>query len=57
MGVITATIINLYPSKFERLSAFVSQVVIKLVRIDDVLLGILVKGKVTIRVYSKAKEI
>jgi hypothetical protein len=48
---------NLYLGKFEQLSAFVSEVGTKLGTGDDVSLGILVKGKVSMRAYSKAKGI
>ena len=40
-----------------QLSAFVTEVGTKLGTGDDVSLGILVKGKVSIRAYSKAKGI
>ena len=56
-GLIAPAIMNLYLGKFEQLSAFVSQVGTKLGTGDDVSLGILVKGKVSIRAYSKAKGI
>ena len=56
-GLIAPAIMNLYLGKFEQLSAFVSEVGTKLGTGDDVSLGILVKGKVSIRAYSKAKGI
>ena len=56
-GLIAPAIMNLYLGKFEQLSAFVSQVGTKLGTGDDVSLGVLVKGKVSIRAYSKAKGI
>lgn len=56
-GLIAPAIMNLYLGKFEQLSTFVSQVGTKLGTGDDVSLGILVKGKVSIRAYSKAKGI
>jgi hypothetical protein len=56
-GLIAPAIMNLYLGKFEQLSAFVSQVGTKLGTGDDVSLGILVKGKVSIRAYSKAKGV
>ena len=56
-GLIAPAIMSLYLGKFEQLSAFVSQVGTRLGTGDDVSLGILVKGKVSIRAYSKAKGI
>ena len=55
--IIAPALMNLDLGKFEQLSAFVSQVGTKLGTGDDVSLGILVKGKVSIRAYSKAKGI
>ena len=56
-GLIAPAIMNLYLGKSGQLSAFVSEVGTKLGTGDDVSLGILVKGKVSIRAYSKAKGI
>ena len=56
-GLIAPAIMNLYLGKFDQLAAFVSEVGTKLGTGDDVSLGILVKGKVSIRAYSKAKGI
>ena len=56
-GLIAPAIMNLYLGKFDQLAAFVSEVGAKLGTGDDVSLGILVKGKVSIRAYSKAKGI
>ena len=56
-GLIAPAIMNLYLGKLEQLSAFVSEVGTRLGTGDDVSLGILVKGKVSIRAYSKAKGI
>ena len=56
-GLITPAIMNLYLGKFDQLAAFVGEVGTKLGTGDDVSLGILVKGKVSIRAYSKAKGI
>ena len=56
-GLIAPAILNLYLGKADKLSSFVSEVGLKLGTGDDVSLGVLVKGKVSVRAYLKAKEI
>ena len=56
-SLVAPAVANLYIGKAEQLAGFVSEVGSHLGTGDDVSLGILVKGRVSVRAYSKAKTI
>ena len=56
-ALVMPAILNLYLGKHEKLAQFVTDVGLKLGTGDDVSLGIVVKNKLSMRTYSKAKEI
>ena len=55
--LVMPAVLNLYLGKHEKLAEFVTDVGLKLGTGDDVSLGIVVKNKLSMRAYSKAKGI
>ena len=56
-ALVMPAILNLHLGKHEKLAGFVTDIGLKLGTGDDVSLGIVAKNKLSMRPYSKAKEI